>query len=98
MSFRPLSSVFKGEVCSGVRITLVDRNALNAVALGIHVATALRDLHPKEWSAEKLNRLLVSRAALARFVARRDGRRDHGRLGRGFDGVREKAGGFPVVP
>jgi uncharacterized protein YbbC (DUF1343 family) len=65
--FKPESSVFKDETCSGVRITLVDRQALNAVALGIHVATALRDLHPKEWSAEKLNRLLVSRAALARF-------------------------------
>ena len=67
VSFKPLSSVFKGEVCSGVRITLVDRDALNAVALGFHVATALRDLHPKEWRAEKLNRLLVSGAAMARF-------------------------------
>ena len=66
--FTPVSSVFKDEIYAGVRITLVDRNALNAVALGIHVATALRDLHPKEWSAEKLNRLLVSRAALARFA------------------------------
>jgi uncharacterized protein YbbC (DUF1343 family)/CubicO group peptidase (beta-lactamase class C family) len=65
--FKPASSVFKDQICSGVRITLVDRQALNAVALGLHVATALRDLHPKDWSAEKLNRLLVSRAALARF-------------------------------
>jgi uncharacterized protein YbbC (DUF1343 family)/CubicO group peptidase (beta-lactamase class C family) len=65
--FTPASSAFKGEICSGVRITLVDRQALNAAALGIHVATALRDLHPKDWNAEKLNRLLVSRAALARF-------------------------------
>jgi len=67
VSFKPESSVFKNEICSGVRITLVDRQALHAVALGIHVATALRDLHPKDWNAEKLNRLLVSRAALARF-------------------------------
>jgi uncharacterized protein YbbC (DUF1343 family)/CubicO group peptidase (beta-lactamase class C family) len=67
VSFVPASSAFKNETCSGVRITLVDRQALNAVALGIHVATALRDVHPKEWSPEKLNRLLVSRAALARF-------------------------------
>ena len=65
--FTPASSVFKNEECSGVRITLVDRQALDAVALGIHVATALRDLHPKDWSPEKLNRLLVSRAALVRF-------------------------------
>jgi uncharacterized protein YbbC (DUF1343 family)/CubicO group peptidase (beta-lactamase class C family) len=65
--FKPASSVFKDQICSGVRITLIDRQALNAVALGLHVATALRDLHPKDWNAEKLNRLLVSRAALARF-------------------------------
>ncbi|HSB63071.1 MAG TPA: exo-beta-N-acetylmuramidase NamZ domain-containing protein [Thermoanaerobaculia bacterium] len=65
--FTPVSSVFKDEACSGVRITLVDRNALNAVALGFHVATALRDLHPKAWNPEKLGHLLVSRAALARF-------------------------------
>ncbi|MEO8056159.1 MAG: serine hydrolase, partial [Acidobacteriota bacterium] len=65
--FTPSSSVFKGESCSGVRITLVDRNALNAVSLGFHVATALRDLHPAAWKAERLNRLLVNTAALARF-------------------------------
>jgi uncharacterized protein YbbC (DUF1343 family) len=50
-----------------VRITVVDRNALNAVALGFHVATALRDLHPKDWKSERLSRLLVNAAALARF-------------------------------
>ena len=65
--FTPSSSVFKGESCSGVRVTLVDRNALNAVALGFHVATALRDLQPKEWKSDRFNRLLVNAAALARF-------------------------------
>jgi uncharacterized protein YbbC (DUF1343 family) len=67
VTFKPAASTFRNESCSGVRITLVDRQALHAVALGVHVATALRDLHPKEWHAENLNRLLVSRAALARF-------------------------------
>ncbi len=66
--FTPSSSVFKGEACSGVRITLVDRNALDAVALGFHVATALRDLHPKDWKSERFNRLLVNAAALTRFT------------------------------
>jgi uncharacterized protein YbbC (DUF1343 family) len=65
--FTPTSSAFRGETCSGVRITLVDRDALNAVALGFHAATALRDLHPAEWKADRLNRLLVNAAALARF-------------------------------
>lgn len=67
VTFTPASSVFKGERCSGVRITLVDRNALNAVGLGFHVATALRDLHPNDWKADRFDRLLVNAAALARF-------------------------------
>jgi uncharacterized protein YbbC (DUF1343 family)/CubicO group peptidase (beta-lactamase class C family) len=68
VAFTPASSVYKGETCSGVRITVVDRNALNAVALGFHAATALRDLHPQDWKSEQLPRLLVNAAALARFV------------------------------
>jgi len=68
VTFTPVSSVFKGERCSGVRMTVVDRNALNAVALGFHAATALRDLHPNEWKSERLPRLLVNAAALARFL------------------------------
>jgi uncharacterized protein YbbC (DUF1343 family) len=60
--------MFKGEACSGVRVTLVNRDALNAVALGFHAATALRDLHPKEWKADRFDRLLVNAAALARFT------------------------------
>ncbi len=95
--FTPSSSVFKGETCSGVRITLVDRDALNAVALGFHAATALRDLHPNEWKHDRFDRLLVNAAALARFNARRDGRRDHGRLGGRRDGVRGEAGEVPAL-
>jgi uncharacterized protein YbbC (DUF1343 family)/CubicO group peptidase (beta-lactamase class C family) len=68
VTFTPTSSVFKSETCSGVRITLVNRDALNAVALGFHAATALRDLHPKDWKADRFSRLLVNAAALARFT------------------------------
>jgi uncharacterized protein YbbC (DUF1343 family)/CubicO group peptidase (beta-lactamase class C family) len=68
VTFTPASSVFKGERCSGVRITVVDRNALNAVALGFHAATALRDLHPTDWKSERLPRLLVNAAAFTRFL------------------------------
>ncbi len=67
VTFTPASSVFKGEKCSGFRITVVNRDALNAVLLGFHVATALRDLHLKDWKSERLSRLLVNAAALARF-------------------------------
>ncbi len=66
--FTPAASVFKGEGCSGVRITLVDRRSLDAVALGIHLMTALRDLHPKEWETKNANRLLLSGAAMTRLA------------------------------
>ncbi len=66
--FTPSSSVYKGEECGGVRITLVDRKALDAVALGIHLMTALRDLHPKEWDTKNANRLLSSNAAMTRLA------------------------------
>jgi uncharacterized protein YbbC (DUF1343 family) len=66
--FTPSSSVHEGQVCGGVRITLVDRKALDAVALGIHLMTALRDLHPKEWETRNANALLASDAAMTRFA------------------------------
>ncbi len=66
--FTPSSSVFRGEACSGVRITLVDRKALDAVTLGVHLMTALRDLHPKEWETKNANRLLLSDGAMTRLA------------------------------
>ncbi|HQR47467.1 MAG TPA: DUF1343 domain-containing protein, partial [Thermoanaerobaculia bacterium] len=65
--FTPSAYVHKGAACSGVRISLVDRKALDAVALGIHLMTALRDLHPREWETKNANRLLLSEAAMTRF-------------------------------
>ena len=98
VTFTPSSSVFKGETCSGVRITLVDRNALNAVSLGFHAATALRDLHPKDWKARPPRRAPRERRRPRALPARRDGRRDHGRVGGRRDGVREAPGGVPALP
>ena len=66
--FTPASSVHKGVECGGVRITLVDRKALDAVTLGIHLMTALRDLHPNDWDTKNADRLLVSSAAMTRFA------------------------------
>jgi len=66
--FTPSSSVHRGAACGGVRITLVDRKALDAVALGVHLMTALRDLHPKDWDAKNANRLLASGSAMTRFA------------------------------
>lgn len=67
VEFTPASSTYAGERCRGLRMTVVDRAALRPVALGLEIATALRDLHPEGWKRERLGELLGSSAALARF-------------------------------
>ena len=67
VQFTPASSVFAGERCGGVRITVVDREALRPVALGIEIATALRDLHPVDWTRKDFGRLLANGETISRL-------------------------------
>ncbi|MGH9367006.1 MAG: serine hydrolase [Thermoanaerobaculia bacterium] len=61
--FTPSSSAFAGERCGGVRFTVIDREALRPVSLGIEIAVALRDLHPADWDRSRFNTLLANRKA-----------------------------------
>jgi len=67
VAFTPASSVHAGVACRGVRISVVERAAVRPVALGLEIAVALRDLHPRDWDHRRLGVLLASEAALARF-------------------------------
>jgi uncharacterized protein YbbC (DUF1343 family) len=67
VAFTPTSSVHAGQACRGVRISVVDRAAVRPVALGLEVAVALRDLHPRDWDRRRLGVLLANEAALARL-------------------------------
>ena len=67
VAFTPASSTHAGALCRGVRITLTDRSALRPVALGLELATALRDLHRADWKRDRLGELLGSAAALVRL-------------------------------
>ena len=67
--FTPDDSVFKGQVCSGVRFTVVDREALHPVALGIEIASALHVLYPVDWQIGKMDVLLANAAALKQLEA-----------------------------
>ncbi len=62
--FTPSVSVFAGERCGGVQLYVTDRAALNAVGVGLTLASSLRDLCPNDWQPEKLATLLVNRQAL----------------------------------
>lgn len=67
VAFTPASSRYAGETCRGLRMAVTDRAALRPVALGLEIATALRDLHGADWKRDRLGDLLASAAALARF-------------------------------
>jgi uncharacterized protein YbbC (DUF1343 family)/CubicO group peptidase (beta-lactamase class C family) len=56
--FIPDASVFAGEECGGVRMTLTDRKALRPVATGVAIAKTLRRLYPNDFDIDKLQRLL----------------------------------------
>ena len=67
VEFTPASSKFAGERCRGIRITVTARAALQAVTLGIEIATALRNLHAADWQRDRFGDLLANGAAIARF-------------------------------
>jgi uncharacterized protein YbbC (DUF1343 family)/CubicO group peptidase (beta-lactamase class C family) len=60
--FTPTASIFKGEACGGVRMSITDRAALNSVDVGIAIASTLQRLHPKEFKLALVDTLL-NRAA-----------------------------------
>ncbi len=61
--FTPSASVFAGATCGGVQILVVDRDAIDAVRVGLTLALTLRRLYQHEWQPEKLMTLLVNQEA-----------------------------------
>lgn len=58
IEFTPVESKFRGELCQGVRIVLVDWRQFDATRLGWALATSLRRLYSQNWESEGYNRLL----------------------------------------
>jgi uncharacterized protein YbbC (DUF1343 family)/CubicO group peptidase (beta-lactamase class C family) len=53
VDFAPNSSCFKNQLCHGVQIILVDRQALDSAALGVEIASALHRLYPRDFELDK---------------------------------------------
>jgi uncharacterized protein YbbC (DUF1343 family) len=64
LDFTPESSKFRGEICRGVSIAIVDRERFEPVRTGLEIARQLRRLYPDEWEIEAYDRLLGSAAVL----------------------------------
>jgi len=72
--FRPSASLFKDQDCDGVEVLLTDRNALDSVALGIELLSAVLKLHPGKFDLDGIMRLLGNDATAARLKAGEDPR------------------------
>lgn len=73
--FTPASSNFRGQICHGIQIDLVDRDALDSPELGAELASALFRLFPKDFQLDKTLALVGSRAVLDGIRQGRDPRR-----------------------
>ena len=63
VDFTANTSVFTGELCGGVQILLLDRDALDAVQVGVTLALTLRRLYREAWQPEKMITLLANQEA-----------------------------------
>ena len=70
--FTPDGGPYKGQLCQGVRLRIVDRNRLDSVGLGVEILSALYRLYPNVFQIDRALTLLGSRAALQAIKEGRD--------------------------
>ncbi len=63
--FTPTYSTFKDQPCGGVRLVLTDRDALNAVDVGLTIAVTMQRLYGTNFAADKMQVLLREPSVLA---------------------------------
>ncbi len=64
MDFTPLSGIFNGQVCHGVQIVLIDRQALEPTEMGVELLAALYRLSPQNSKLDGTLRLVGSHQVL----------------------------------
>jgi uncharacterized protein YbbC (DUF1343 family)/CubicO group peptidase (beta-lactamase class C family) len=75
VSFTPNASNYAGQICQGVNIIVVERNAFDAPELGIELASALHKLYAEQFRLEKMTDLLVNQSTYDAIAAGEDPRR-----------------------
>jgi uncharacterized protein YbbC (DUF1343 family)/CubicO group peptidase (beta-lactamase class C family) len=75
VSFTPASGPYANISVNGVRILVLDRNALDAPELGLELAAALHKLYPRDFKLEKMMELLVNEPVFDALTAGQDPRR-----------------------
>jgi uncharacterized protein YbbC (DUF1343 family)/CubicO group peptidase (beta-lactamase class C family) len=67
--FVPVASEYKGRLCSGIRVLLVDRKSFDAGRLGVELESALYRLYPKVFQIDSTASLVGSRSVLQAIKA-----------------------------
>ncbi|HEY8503610.1 MAG TPA: exo-beta-N-acetylmuramidase NamZ domain-containing protein, partial [Gemmataceae bacterium] len=67
----PASSVFKGETCGGVQISIDDWGQFEPLRTGLMIACELRRLYPEQWKVDRYDRLLADADTLKGLKAGR---------------------------
>jgi uncharacterized protein YbbC (DUF1343 family)/CubicO group peptidase (beta-lactamase class C family) len=80
-TFSPESSIYKGETCHGVSVSVTDRSAFDPIRTGVAIAIALSTAYPTTWRLEKMDGLLGD----ARTLDAIRGKRPLDEIVRGWD-------------
>ena len=75
VSFTPTESRYAGQICNGVNIVLIDRNAFDGPELGIELASTLEKLYPEKFQVEKIQDLLLNQSVYDAITRGDDPRR-----------------------
>jgi uncharacterized protein YbbC (DUF1343 family) len=75
VDFTPSQGRFAGEVCRGVQLFLLDREALDSPQMGVEIAAALYKLFPGDFQIDKTLPLVGARWVLDAIKAGQDPRR-----------------------
>ena len=67
IEFIPGRGRYAGELCFGVGITVIDRDVIRPVRVGVEIATTLFRLYPNEFELDSAARLVGSRATIQRI-------------------------------
>ena len=65
VSFTPAAPYpYAGQLCHGVSLIVMDRNALDGPELGLEIASGLWKLYPNDYKLEQIDHLLVNKSVL----------------------------------
>jgi uncharacterized protein YbbC (DUF1343 family) len=65
--FTPESDLYHGQACQGVAISIINRDRLDSMRMGLEIAAALQRMYPGQFQLEKTIELLGSQSTLDRL-------------------------------